>query len=174
MADDTSKTETSETTAQTEGETVAFSAAQQEMLNKIISERLNAQTAKHAKETADLISAHKRELEMARMDDAARAKAEQEDAIAGLTKRAEDAEHMLRIVDAQRRLAEAGLPVELADTVLGKDGDDTAARVALLSKTVDERANKLYSDKVRTGAPSAPTGSPADAVLAKMRKAARL
>lgn len=149
----------------------------QEDIDRIISERLAKAQAKHDTEMRALREESKRTLERAKMDEEQRIAAEREDERQALTRRAEEAEHRLRLVSAERELARSGLPVELAEAVLGGDDKTTAENVARLVKAVEERANALYTERVgRSGAPEAPvTGDKSsDDLRARMRAAAGL
>lgn len=148
----------------------------QDDIDRIIGDRLAKVQAKHAEEIRALKEESRKSYERAKMDDEARAAAEREDERQMLTKRAEDAEHRLRLVSAERELAKSGLPVELAEAVLGKDDKVTADNVARILAAVEERANALYTDRVgRSGAPEAPsTGAESDARRERLRAAAGL
>lgn len=140
-------------------EEVSFSDAQQEKINEIISKRLAERDAKHSKELDDLNRKHKRDLEMSKLDEESRLKAEQEEATKALLKRAEDAEHQLNIARTSEALAKAGLDTSLAETLMGADADATQANIDAVVKAAKGMADRMYAERVgSTGAPRAPSG----------------
>ena len=67
-----------------------------------------------------------------------RLKAEREDELNALKKRAEDAERSLRLADARSMAVQAGLPADLAQTLIGEDEEATKRNIAMVRKAVDE------------------------------------
>lgn len=171
-------TETPETpaTASEEKTKIVFSEEQQAFIDEVFSRRIGEIKSKHDAEIRELNSRHKKELEKSKMDEADRLKAEEAERLDELTKRAEDAERRLRIAEAEKELAKAGLPTELASTILGETDDDTRSAIAALDRVATERAKALYAERVGTsGAPQAPATPDASADLrASLRKAAGL
>lgn len=148
---------------ETEGqpEKVTFTEAQQGKIDEIISKRLAERDAKHAKEMEDLNRKHQRDLEMSKLDEETRRKAEEEEKTKDLVARAEKAERALRIVKAESELAKAGLDTSLAETVMGADDDAMAANIEALTKASKALADRMYAERVGSpGAPRAPEGSP--------------
>ncbi|MBP5203982.1 MAG: DUF4355 domain-containing protein, partial [Candidatus Methanomethylophilaceae archaeon] len=135
---------------------VTFTEDQQRALDEIIGKRIGEVRAKHEAEVRALKESHAKALQRAQMDEEARLKAEQEDAIQYLTRRVEDAERGLRLATAQRAVVEAGLPAEIAGTLMGADDEATARNIAAVRKAVDERASALYAERVAKGVPRAP------------------
>lgn len=149
----------------------------QDDLNRIISDRLAKASAKHEAEMQALREEMAKGYERAKMADDERIKLEREDERNALTRRAEEAEHRLRLVSAERELARSNLPVELAEAILGRDDKATAENITLLAKAVEERANAIYSERMGArGAPEAPTGvgDGSDEIRQRMRLAAGL
>lgn len=142
-------------------EKVTFTPEQQKFIDDIFSKRIGEVKSKHDEEIKELEKKHKGELEKSRMDEQTRLKVEEQERIDGLTKRAEEAERKLRITSAEKELAQAGLPIELAETIMGIDDAQMMKNVASLNKVVTERANAIYAEKVGSaGAPAAPVGEP--------------
>jgi len=158
------------------GEDVSFSDAQQEKINEIISKRLAERDAKHAKDMEALNAKHKRDLEMSKLDEESRLKAEQEEQTKQLIQRAESAEHALRVARAEGELAKAGLDTSLAETIMGDNDDAMTANIANLTKAAKAMADRMYAERVgASGAPKAPEGSDGSSGLeARMRTAAGL
>ena len=153
-------------------EEVSFSDAQQEKINEIISKRLAERDAKHSKELDDLNRKHQRDLEMSKLDEESRLKAEQEEATKALLKRAEDAEHKLNIARTSQALAEVGLDTALAETLMGADADATKANIDAVVKAAKGMADRMYAERVGSnGAPRAPGGDGASDGLAELRAA---
>ena len=160
--------ETSDTNpqpAQTQGEASpkaeeksppAFTDDQQRMIDEIISKRVGEVKAKHDNEVRALKDQHRRELERAAMAEEERLKAEREDELNALKKRAEEAERSLRLADARSMAVQAGLPADLAPTLIGEDEEATRRNIAMVRKAVDELAGKLYAERVGKGTPQAP------------------
>lgn len=145
------------------GDKVAFSEAQQEKLNEIISKRLAERDATHAKEIADLNARHKRDMELSKLDEETRRKAEDEERTKALTQRAETAEHALRVAKAESALAKAGLDPSLAETVMGVDDKTLTANIDALTAAAKAMADKMYAERVGSpGAPRAPEAQGAD------------
>lgn len=166
-------------TDQTKSETAETEvpAISQDDLNRIISERLAKASAKHEAELRSLREEMAKGYERAKLADDERIRLEREDERNALTKRAEDAEHRLRLVSAERELAKCNLPVELAEAILGKDEKATADNVGLLAKAVEDRANAIYSERMGArGAPEAPStaGDGMEDTRQRMRIAAGL
>ncbi len=161
-------TETSETTSQeqsqdqTETQEVSFTEDQQRFLDEIISKRIGEVKAKHDSEVRTLREQHRKELQRATMAEEERLKAEKEDELNALKQRAEDAERGLRLANCQRAAVEAGLPPELAETLMGADDEATKRNIAAVRKAVDERASALYAERVGKGTPTAPDHAPSD------------
>ena len=158
-------------------EKVTFSQEQQKFIDDIFSKRIGEVNAKHEAELKALEEKHKSEIEKSRMDEQTRLKVEEEERIAGLTKRAEDAERKLRVASAEKELAQAGLPVELAETIMGADDAQMMKNVTALNKGVMERANAISAEKVAAGAPDAPDKTrvdPTDELFQRMKAAAGL
>ncbi len=150
----------------------AFSDAQQEKLNEIISKRLAERDAKHQREMDALAQKHKRELEMSKLDEESRLKAEQEEATKALLKRAEDAEHKLNIARTSEALAKVGLDTSLAETLMGADADATQANIDAVVKAAKGMADRMYAERVgSSGAPRAPGGEGIPSDLAELRAA---
>ena len=99
---------------------------------------------------------HRKEMERAQMAEEERLKAEREDELNALKKRAEDAERSLRLADARSMAVQAGLPADLAQTLIGEDEEATRRNIAMVRKAVDELAGKLYAERVGKGTPQAP------------------
>ena len=138
-------------------EKVTFTPEQQKFIDEIFSKRIGEVNAKHEAELRQLEERHKGEIAKSKMDEETRLKAEEEERIADLTKRAEDAERRLRVASAESELAKAGLPTELAETIMGADDAQMMKNVAALSKVATERANSLFAERVgSSGAPDAP------------------
>ncbi len=158
-------------------EKVTFTQEQQKFIDEIFSKRIGEVNSKHEAELKSLEERHRSEIEKSRMDEQTRMKVEEEERIAGLTKRAEEAERKLRVTSAEKELAQAGLPVELAETIMGADDAQMMRNVAALSKVVAERANAIYAEKVAAGAPDAPDKTrvdPTDELFQRMKAAAGL
>jgi len=167
VADDSNQT----TGQEAPSEKITFSDAQQEKINAIISERLAERDAKHAQEMDSLEKRHKRDLEMSRMDDESRHKAEEEEKTKALLQRAETAEHALRVAKAERRLAEADLDPSLAETVMGADDDVMAKNIDALVKASKALADRMYAERVGSaGAPRAPAGPDGPSDLKHLRE----
>ena len=138
---------------------VVFTEEQQAFIDERFSKRYAEIKAKHETEIKELNAKHRKELERSKMDEADRIKAEESERMDELTKRAEEAERKLRIAETEKELAKAGLPTELASTILGATDEDTRTAIAALDRAVKERANTLYAERVGTsGAPQAPAG----------------
>lgn len=145
------------------GEKVTFSPEQQKFIDDIFSKRIGEVNAKHDAEIKEIEKRHQSEIEKSRMDEQTRLKVEEQERIDGLTKRAEEAERKLRITSAEKELAQAGLPTELAEVIMGADNAQMMKNVAALNKVAIERANALYAEKVgSSGAPAAPNGAPSE------------
>lgn len=159
-------------------EKVTFTQEQQKFIDEIFSKRIGEVNSKHEAELKNLEERYKGEIEKSRMDEQTRLKVEEEERIAGLTKRAEEAERKLRIASAEKELAQAGLPVELAETIMGLDDAQMMKNVSALNKVVTERANAIYAEKVGSaGAPDAPDKNrtnPSEDLFQRMRAAAGL
>ena len=166
----------SDTVQQEPQEKVTFSQEQQKFIDEIFSKRFGEVSAKHETELKQMEERYKNELEKSRMDDEERIKAEEAERIQDLTKRAEDAERRLRVAFAEKELAKAGLPTELAETIMGADDAQMMKNVAALSKVATERANALYAERVSSGAPDAPRNQvePKAELYQKVRAAAGL
>ncbi len=137
---------------------ITFTDEQQAAINEIISKRLAEKDAKFEKEREETAKRHKRELEMAKLDEDTRRKEEEKERLDGLTKRAEEAERKLRVATAERELAKVGLDPSLAETVMGADDDAMAANIAAITKASKAQADRMYADRVgAAGAPRAPT-----------------
>lgn len=134
----------------------AFTEDQQRMIDEIISKRVGEVKAKHEAETRALKDQHRKEMERAQMAEEERLKAEREDELNALKKRAEDAERSLRLADARSMAVQAGLPADLAQTLIGEDEEATRRNIAMVRKAVDELAGKLYAERVGKGTPQAP------------------
>lgn len=148
-----------------------FSEAQQAKLNEIISKRLAERDAKHQREMDALNKKHARDLEMSKLDEESRLKAEQEDATKALLKRAEDAERLLRISKAEAELARVGLDTSLAETLLGADDNATRINIDTVVKASKAMADRMYAERVGSpGAPKAPAEG-GDSDLASIRAA---
>jgi len=154
--------EQTQETATIQEEPITFTESQQKALDEIISKRIGEVRAKHDSEVRSLKEAHKRELQRATMAEEERLKAEQEDQLNSLRQRAEDAERGLRLATTQRAAVEAGLPPELAETLMGADDEQTRRNIAAVRKAVDERASALYAERVGKGTPKAPDHAPSD------------
>ena len=168
----------SDTVQQEPQEKVTFSQEQQKFIDEIFSKRFGEVSAKHEAEIKELEERYKTELKKSRMDEEERIKAEEEERIKDLTRRAEDAERRLRIASAEKELAKAGLPTELAETIMGADDDQMMRNVTALSKVATERANTLFAERVGSaGAPDAPRNDlvdPREELYQKVRAAAGL
>ncbi|MDY5678825.1 MAG: DUF4355 domain-containing protein [Candidatus Methanomethylophilaceae archaeon] len=171
MAEAIENAETQET-----GEKPVFSEEQQSIINEIISKRISEVNAKHAGEIKDLEAKHRKDLELAKMDEESRHKAEEEEKTRALTQRAEAAERQLMVTKVERELAKVGLDSTLAETLLGKDENQTSENIKAVVKAAEALAKKMYAERVGTeGAPKAPTGKDGTVDLrAKMRAAAGL
>lgn len=170
---DASNTEGNQTET---GAADSFTEAQQAFINDTMSKRINEVKSKYDSIIKDMETRHRKELERSRLDDEARAKAEMDETLAELTKRAEKAERSLRIAQAERDLEAVGLSRDLAEIVLGADDEATSRAIKALDKASSERANALFADRVRTGAPDAPETAPTshEALKEMMRQAAGL
>lgn len=171
MADESISAETQET-----ADKPAFSEEQQAFINEIFSKRISEVNTKHAKELKDLETKHAKDLQMAKMDEESRLKAEQEETTRVLTERAETAERQLRVAQVERELAKVGLDSALAETLLGKDEEQTSTNIRAVVKAAETMAKRMYAERVGSeGAPKAPTGKDRSVDLrAKMRAAAGL
>ncbi len=158
----------SEQTA-TQTEEVTFSESQQKALDEIISKRLGEVKAKHDAEVRSLKDQHKKELARATMAEEERLKAEREDELNSLRARAESAEKGLRLADTRSMVVQAGLPPELAETVMGADEESTRRTIDVIRKAIDERASALYAERVAKGTPQAPTKADGDGWLDELR-----
>lgn len=168
---DTSNDTTGQDREQAEPTETEFSEAQQAKLNEIISKRLAERDAKHQKEMDALNKKHARDLEMSKLDEESRLKAEAEDATKALLKRAEDAERLLRISKAEAELARVGLDTSLAETLMGADDNATKVNIDAVVKASKAMADKMYAERVGSpGAPKAPAEG-GDADLASIRAA---
>lgn len=176
MAEDQSDTREGQPTPEQDKTEVTFSDAQQEKLNEIISKRLAERDAKHAEELRGIEAKHQREMELSKMDEESRHKAEEEEKTKELTKRAEAAEHMLRVATTERELAKVGLDSSLAETLMGKDDKETVANIDAVVKAAKAMADKMYAERVgSSGAPKAPSGATGSSDLrSQMRRAAGL
>lgn len=155
------------------GDKVTFSPEQQKFIDDIFSKRIGEVKAKHDAELKELENRYKGEIEKSRMDEQTRLKAEEQERMDALTKRAETAERALRIASAEKELAKAGLPTELAETIMGADNDQMAKNVEALDRVVKERANALYAERVgATSAPEAPKAPDATSDLYQQMRAA--
>lgn len=156
---------------------VIFSDEQQAKLDEIISKRIAERDAKHQRDIDELTKKHQREMELSKMDEETRHKAEEEERIKAITARAETAEHQLRVARASEMLAKVGLDTALAETLMGADDETTTANINVVVKASKALADRMYAERVGSpGAPRAPTGSSEGSaeLEARMRKAANL
>lgn len=142
--------------AEADKPTPAFTDDQQKLIDEIVSKRVGEVKAKHEAETRALKDQHRKEMERAQMAEEERLKAEREDELNALKKRAEEAERSLRLADARSMAVQAGLPADLAQTLIGEDEEATRRNIAMVRKAVDELAGKLYAERVGKGTPQAP------------------
>ena len=142
--------------AEADKPTPAFTDDQQKLIDEIVSKRVGEVKAKHDNEVRALKDQHRQEMERAQMAEEERLKAEREDELNALKKRAEDAERSLRLADARSMAVQAGLPADLAQTLIGEDEEATKRNIAMVRKAVDELAGKLYAERVGKGTPQAP------------------
>lgn len=176
MAEEHIDTNDGQSKAPDEKGKVIFSDEQQAKLDEIISKRIAERDAKHQKDIDELTKKHQREMELSKMDEQTRLKAEEEERIKAITARAETAEHQLRVAKASEMLATVGLDTALAETLMGADDETTKANVDAVVKASKALADRMYAERVGSpGAPKAPTGSDGPSDLeARMRKAAGL
>ena len=142
--------------AEADKPTPTFTDDQQRLIDEIVSKRVGEVKAKHEAETRALKDQHRKEMERAQMAEEERLKAEREDELNALKKRAEEAERSLRLADARSMAVQAGLPADLAPTLIGEDEEATRRNIAMVRKAVDELAGKLYAERVGKGTPQAP------------------
>lgn len=142
--------------AEADKPTPTFTEDQQRMIDEIVSKRVGEVKAKHEAETRALKDQHRKEMERAQMAEEERLKAEREDELNALKKRAEEAERSLRLADARSMAVQAGLPADLAPTLIGEDEEATRRNISMVRKAVDELAGKLYAERVGKGTPQAP------------------
>ena len=133
-----------------------FTEDQQKLIDEIVSKRVGEVKAKHDNEVRALKDQHRKEMERAQMAEEERLKAEREDELNALKRRAEEAERSLRLADARSMAVQAGLPADLAPTLIGEDEEATRRNIAMVRKAVDELAGKLYAERVGKGTPQAP------------------
>lgn len=160
-----------------------LTAEEQEKFDRILAKRLEREKASSAKAQERAIEealAQERErVRIASLSQEEQAKARHEAEMAKLTrerdeqaKELEQARHDLAMSKAQAKLVGLGLPAELAENVIGKDDDETDARIAALSKAVNQLVSKQVDSNLKHGAPTA--GSPTKATTEVERMAAVL
>lgn len=175
MAEEHQDTESKDTETPKEPTEVTFSDAQQEKLNEIISTRLAERDAKHQRELDAIEKKHQKEMEMSKMDEETRHRAEEAEKLKEFEQRAQEAERKLRISDARTELAKVGLDESLAETLMGETEEQTTANIGAVMKAAKAMADKMYAERVgSTGSPRAPESAGTSDLMSKMRLAAGL
>lgn len=163
--DDTQKTEPETADQQREEPTITETQ---------LKDRLAKQQRSFDRQLKEQEDQFKKLIERSKMDEAERIKVENDEKLASANKRAEEAEHQLRVISAEKILAEKGLSTAMGKVLLGADDDETMANIKAYEADVNALAKKLYAQQVKTTSPEAPGKGSSDALLESMKKAARI
>lgn len=146
--------ETEETTADPADEK-KFS---QRDLDELISKRLKEQEARHARDADKKAKQDEEAKRIAALEGEERLKAEWSAKLKAKEEELNEANRNLALSRTEAKLSSAGLPSELASSVIGKDDDETDANIARLSKLINDQVAAKVSEGLNHGTPPAQAG----------------
>lgn len=127
----------------------------QSELNEIIAKRLQEDRAAREREAQKERDRAEEARRIAALEGEERIKAEYEAKLKEQADSLASVHRELAVTRAQSKLVSAGLPVDLAENVLGKDDAETDARIAALSKTIADQVAARVQAGLNHGTPPA-------------------
>lgn len=141
----------------------------QAKLDELISRRLKEDRAAREREAAKAEERRKEAERIASLEGEAKLKAEYEAKLKESSESLAEVRRELAVTRAQSKLLASGLPAELAENVIGKDDDETDAKIAALSKAVaDQVAAQVQAGLSHGTPPQGAAPSPMDVKAAEL------
>lgn len=125
----------------------------QSKLDEMITRRLKEDRAAREREAAKTEERRKEAERIASLEGDAKLKAEYEAKLKESSESLAEVRRELAVTRAQSKLLSAGLPAELAENVIGKDDDETDAKIAALSKAVADQVAAQVQAGLSHGTP---------------------